>query len=63
MADVSGSAGKIRNVVVQRNAEISGVRVSFELAPGDAELVELRLVLQAGAQAVSETWLYRWTKP
>ncbi len=63
VADVSGSAGQISNVVVQRNLEISGVRVAFELAPGDAELVELRLVLKAGEQAVSETWLYRWTKP
>lgn len=63
VADVSGSAGKIKNVVVQRNAEISGVRVSFELVPGEADLVELRFVLKAGAQAVSETWLYRWTKP
>ena len=50
------------NVVVQRNPEISGVRVTFELAPGGAELVELRLVLKAGEQAISETWLYRWTK-
>ncbi|HXE02675.1 MAG TPA: glucan biosynthesis protein G [Hyphomicrobium sp.] len=63
VADVSGSAGKIKNVVVQRNPEISGVRVLFELVPGEADLVELRFVLKAGAQAVSETWLYRWTKP
>jgi periplasmic glucans biosynthesis protein len=63
VADVSGSAGKIKNVVVQCNTEISGVRVSFEMVPGEADLVELRFVLKAGAQAVSETWLYRWTKP
>jgi glucans biosynthesis protein len=63
VADVSASAGRISNVVVQRNLEISGVRVTFELTPGDAELVELRCVLKAGDQAVSETWLYRWTKP
>ena len=63
VADVSGSAGQILNVVVQRNPEISGVRVTFELAPGDAELVELRCVLKSGEQTISETWLYRWTKP
>jgi glucans biosynthesis protein len=63
VADVTASAGRISNVVVQRNLEISGVRVTFELTPGDAELVELRTVLKAGDQAVSETWLYRWTKP
>src|SRR4029078_8678729 len=37
VADVSGSAGKIRNVVVQRNTEISGVRGLFELVPGEAD--------------------------
>jgi glucans biosynthesis protein len=63
VADVSGSAGQISNVVVQRNLEISGVRVTFELTPGNAELVELRCVLKAGDQPISETWLYRWTKP
>ena len=61
--DLSASAGKVSNVSVQRNLEISGVRVTFELAPGDSQLVELRAVLKAGDQAVSETWLYRWTKP
>ncbi len=61
--DLSGSAGQISNVSVQRNLEISGVRVTFELAPGDNQLVELRCVLKAGDQAISETWLYRWTKP
>jgi glucans biosynthesis protein len=63
VADVSASAGRVSNVVVQRNLEISGVRVTFELTPQDAQLVELRCVLKAGDQAVSETWLYRWTKP
>jgi glucans biosynthesis protein len=61
--DLSGSAGQISNVSVQRNLEICGVRVTFELAPGDSQLVELRGVLKAGEQAISETWLYRWTKP
>ncbi len=63
VADVTASAGQISNVAVQRNLEISGVRVTFELTPGDAELAELRCILKAGDQAVSETWLYRWTKP
>jgi glucans biosynthesis protein len=63
VAAVSASAGRISNVVVQRNSEISGVRVTFELTPGEAQLVELRGVLKSGEQVVSETWLYRWTKP
>lgn len=61
-AAVTASAGTITNVVVQRNGEIGGVRATFELNPGDADLVELRFVLKAGDQTISETWLYRWTK-
>ncbi|MET1046234.1 MAG: glucan biosynthesis protein G [Hyphomicrobium sp.] len=61
--DLSAHVGQVSNVSVQRNAEISGVRVSFNLTPGDNELVELRCVLKAGEQPVSETWLYRWTRP
>ena len=63
VAEVSANPGTIANVVVQRNPEISGVRVSFEMAPEGAELVELRLVLKAAEQIISESWLYRWTKP
>jgi glucans biosynthesis protein len=63
VAEVSGNPGEIANVVVQRNPEIPGVRVSFEMKPAGAELVELRLILKSGAQTISETWLYRWTKP
>lgn len=63
VAEVSASSGKVSHVVVQRNPEISGVRVSFEMNPEGAELVELRLVLKNDGKIVSETWLYRWTKP
>ena len=63
VADVSANPGSIGNVVVQRNPAISGVRVSFEMSPGSADVVELRLVLKAAEQAISESWLYRWTKP
>jgi periplasmic glucans biosynthesis protein len=63
VADVGTSAGRVSNIVVQRNPDISGVRVSFELDPVGSELAELRLVLKAAEQAISESWLYRWTKP
>lgn len=63
VAEVTANPGAIANVVVQRNPEIAGIRVSFEMAPGSAELVELRTVLKAQEQILSETWLYRWTKP
>lgn len=63
VAVLSATAGAVTNVVVQRNSEIPGIRVAFELNPSGAELVELRLALKAGDQMISENWLYRWTKP
>lgn len=63
VADLSCNPGACANVVVQRNPELPGVRVSFELNPNGADLVELRLALKAADQYISESWLYRWTKP
>jgi periplasmic glucans biosynthesis protein len=63
VADVSANPGGVANIVVQRNPDISGLRVTFEMTPGTAELVELRMVLKTAEQAISESWLYRWTKP
>jgi len=61
--DVSASNGKISNVVVQYNNESLLTRLSFEHDVSDLELSELRAVLKRGDAKVSETWLYRWTKP
>jgi len=61
-AEVSASAGTLAHVVVQKNPEIAGFRVSFELDPGQAEIVELRLGLKSAGQLISENWLYRWTQ-
>ena len=55
------SAGKISNMKMQANPSTRGVRVSFELAPGDATVAELRLRLTKANRPVTETWLYRWT--
>ena len=46
---------------MQANPSTRGVRVSFELAPGDATVAELRLRLTKANRPVTETWLYRWT--
>lgn len=35
--------------------------VLFELDPGGASSIELRLLLQSENEPISETWLYRWT--
>ncbi|HEY5808347.1 MAG TPA: glucan biosynthesis protein G [Povalibacter sp.] len=59
--DVGASAGKISNVNLQSNPSTRSVRASFELAPGDAGVVELRLRLLRGDRPATETWLYRWT--
>lgn len=55
------SAGKISNVNLQANPSTRGVRASFELAPGNAPVAELRARLIRGNRPASETWLYRWT--
>jgi len=58
----TSSAGKIlapRGVFVP---DTGAYRVSFELAPERAEVVELRLVLTAKNQQWGETWLYRWSR-
>ena len=63
VAVLSANPGTVTNIVVQRNPALPGIRVSFELNPGGADLVELRLALKAAEQLISESWLYRWTKP
>jgi glucans biosynthesis protein len=62
VADVRANSGTVANVVAHRHPEIGGMRCSFELQTGPADLIELRLVLKSGEQVVSETWLYRWTR-
>jgi len=61
--DLSASAGRISNASLVSNGSLHGLRASFEVDPGDAQLVELRLRILRANQPVSETWLYRWTAP
>ena len=53
--------GSITMVKTFMDPERKAYRVLFELDPGGANASELRLVLEAKGQRVSETWLYRWT--
>jgi periplasmic glucans biosynthesis protein len=48
-------------VWTQENTETGGLRVSFELDPGRANLVELRARLMVGTTAITEDWMFRWT--
>ncbi len=59
--EVSANVGKVGNVLSLPNPETDGWRVSFDLTPGDAKLVELRCTLVGEQAPVSETWVYRWT--
>jgi periplasmic glucans biosynthesis protein len=59
--DVTTSAGIVLHKVVQPNPAIRGLRASFELDAKGADLAEIRAVLRRKGQAISETWLYRWT--
>ncbi len=60
-AQVTADKGTISNVVVERNPDLHGWRMSFDLAPADTKVTELRAQLMGDAGPVSETWIYRWT--
>lgn len=59
--EASASAGELRNPVAYRLEANGRWRLSFELWPGDARVVELRArLLDAAGAPLSETWLSRW---
>jgi glucans biosynthesis protein len=58
---VEADKGKVQNPVAQAAPELGGWRLSFELLPEQAEIVELRARLLNGDTPLTETWLYRWT--
>ena len=62
-ANVSASAGEIRDVVVSENPILGGYRVGFVFDPKDKELSELRVDLTFKENRHAETWVYRWTGP
>jgi glucans biosynthesis protein len=59
---VSGSAGQVFNPRGLLVTETGAYRVTFELAPERADVIELRLLLTSNNQPWSETWLYRWSR-
>lgn len=61
-AELSVTSGTTSTTSVQRNPDIQGYRVKFELNPSGTDLVELRLALKLAGQLISENWLYRWTR-
>jgi glucans biosynthesis protein len=61
--DLGLSAGKVSNPALRSNLALHGLRASFEVDPGAADLIEMRMRVMRGDRPVSETWLYRWTAP
>ena len=59
--DLAASSGRISNATLVSNGTLHGLRASFEVDPGNVNLMELRLRIMHGNQPVTETWLYRWT--
>jgi glucans biosynthesis protein len=59
---VSSSAGQVFNPRGLNVTETGAYRVTFELAPERADVIELRLLLTSNNQPWSETWLYRWSR-
>jgi glucans biosynthesis protein len=60
--NVMSSAGRVLTPRGQVVAQNDVYRASFELDPGRADLIELRLELTSKRQPWSETWLYRWSR-
>lgn len=58
---IAVSAGEVINPVIQQNGETGGIRLSFELDPGRATLIELRARLTVDGIPVCEDWMFRWT--
>ncbi|SDZ41021.1 glucans biosynthesis protein [Jannaschia faecimaris] len=57
-----GSRAPTTDGVLQRNPETGGVRLAFQFDPAENAAVELRAQLFVAGEAVSEVWLYRWTR-
>ena len=60
-AQIAAAPGQIVASRLYLYKERRAIRVVFDLEPGSESFSELRLVLKAADQPVSETWLYRWT--
>jgi glucans biosynthesis protein len=58
---VTANFGKVTNIVTQPLPENGGWRLSFNLVPEKAPVVELRAQLMQNDEPLSEVWVYRWT--
>ncbi|RAI04114.1 glucan biosynthesis protein D [Acuticoccus sediminis] len=58
----SASIGTVSNLVKYPVPVRDVLRITFELDPKDADLVEIRLALEPEDGPPGERWLYRWTR-
>jgi glucans biosynthesis protein len=58
---VTASSGVVSDIWVEPNPASGGWRVTFNLDPQKAELIELRAALAFPDGRPVDTWLYRWT--
>ncbi len=61
VARVTARPGHILHPIAEPIDRTGRWRISFELAPGNATLVELTARLMGADAPISEVWLYRWT--
>jgi periplasmic glucans biosynthesis protein len=57
---ISASEGTVANVTIKANPLTGGWRLTFDLDPEDADVIELRAEVQFHGNPPSEVWLYRW---
>jgi glucans biosynthesis protein len=60
--EVSSSAGQVQEARGQLLTPTGAYRVTFELDPQRADVIELRAALVSKGKPWSETWLYRWSR-
>lgn len=59
---VRSTAGEVTTGIVQRNPETGGPRLAFTFMDDGADWAEFRAQLRLDGAALSEVWLYRWTR-
>jgi glucans biosynthesis protein len=61
-AEISCSPGAVVEPVIEPNPHVKGQRLAFRIRVGAEPFVEIRARLMRGADPVTETWLYRWSR-
>jgi len=60
--EIYSEKGVVQYPFVEENPHTGGLRLTFQYDPQGASSSEFRILLRRAGRAVSEKWLYRWTK-